>query len=62
VQQNERKSRLALYLSGSEMINRLPADLMAIGYIYIFLRFAIFYCQVLFYFEVFDNFHVFALN
>jgi len=40
------------------MIYHLPADFMAI---YMFPRFAIFYCQV-FYFEVFDNFHVFTLN
>jgi len=42
VQQNERRSRLALYLTGSEMVLRLPADFMAI---YIFPRFDIFYCQ-----------------
>ena len=36
------------------MVYRLPADFMAI---YIFPRFAIFYCKV-FYFEVLDNFHV----
>ena len=42
VQQNERRSRLALYLTNSEMVLRLPADFMAI---YIFPRFDIFYCQ-----------------
>ena len=33
VQQNERRSRLALYLTSSEMALRLPADFMTI-YIY----------------------------
>ena len=42
VQQNERRSRLALYLTSSEMVLRLPADFMAI---YIFPRFDIFYCH-----------------
>jgi len=42
VQQNERRSRLALYLTSSEMVLRLPADFMAI---YIFPRLDIFYCQ-----------------
>ena len=41
-QQNERGSRLALYLTSSEMVLRLPADFMAI---YIFPRFNIIYCQ-----------------
>jgi len=47
-----------LYLTSSEMLWRLRAELMAI---YIYPRFAIFYCQ-LFYVEVFDNFHLFTLN
>jgi len=42
VQQNERRSRLGLYLTSSEMVLRLPADFMAI---YTFPRFDIFYCQ-----------------
>jgi len=42
VQQNERRSRLALYLISSETALRLLGDLMAI---YIFPRFAIAYCQ-----------------
>ena len=36
-------ARLAFSLTNSEMVWRLPADFMAI---YIFPRFAIFYCQV----------------
>jgi len=43
------------------MVLRLPADFMVV-YIYIFLRFALFYCQVFFYFKAINNFHVFALN
>jgi len=39
VQQNERRTRLALYLTSSEMVLRLPTDFMAI---YIFPRFDIF--------------------
>jgi len=42
VQQNKRRSRLALYLTSTEMVLRLPADFMAI---YLFRRFDIFYCQ-----------------
>jgi len=42
VQQNERRSRLALYRTSSEMVFRLPADFMAV---YIFPRFDTFYCQ-----------------
>ena len=45
MQQNERRSRLALYLTSSEMVQRLPADVMVL---YIFPRFTIFYCQVFF--------------
>jgi len=30
VQQNERRSRLALYVTSSEMVLRLPADFMAV--------------------------------
>jgi len=40
------------------MIYRLPAGFMAI---YMFPKFAIFYCQI-FYLKVFDNFYAFTLN
>jgi len=42
VQQNERKSRLALFLTSSEMVLCLPADFITV---YLFPRFDIFYCQ-----------------
>jgi len=47
VQQNERRVRLALYLTSSEIVLRLLAEVwqhfMAV---YIFPRFDIFYCQI----------------
>jgi len=42
-------------------MHRLPADFMAI-YIYIYFLDLLFFVVNFFYFEVFDNFHVFTLN
>jgi len=58
LQQNERSSGLPVQLTGSKMVWRFPADFMALC---ILPRFAIFYCQVL-YFQFFLNFHIFTLK